>query len=81
VLEPGYLAVQLPKLNVVAVKKLFCPFHRRRIVDAVEWNHPVKTAIRTDDANPVFRHLLCRLRDQSPVLDIVRNCGATSLAR
>jgi len=73
VVEPGYLAVQLPKLNVMAVKKLFCLFHRLRIVYAVEWNHPVKMAVRTDDVSAVFRHLLCRLRDQLPVLDIVRN--------
>jgi hypothetical protein len=32
--EPGYLAVALPKLNVVAVNKLFRLFHSLGIVSA-----------------------------------------------
>jgi hypothetical protein len=33
--EPGYFALVLPKLNVVAINELLRPFNRRLIVPAV----------------------------------------------
>ena len=45
VIEPGYLAVTLPKLNVVAVSKLFRLFHSHGIVGALERNRAVEMAI------------------------------------
>lgn len=42
-------AVELPKLNVVTIKKPFCAFHGLGIVGAIERHRPVKMAVRTDE--------------------------------
>jgi hypothetical protein len=57
VLEPGYLAGVMPKLNVVAINELFRPLHCLSIVGAFEWNCVVKMPVRIDDVNAVFRHV------------------------
>jgi len=45
VVEPGYLPVALPKLNVVAINKLFCPFRGLGIVGAIELNRLKEMAV------------------------------------
>jgi hypothetical protein len=54
--EHGYLSVALPKLNVVAVNKLFCLFRGFGIVGAFEWNRLEEMLIRPDEVNAVIRH-------------------------
>jgi hypothetical protein len=49
-------AIELPKFDVVAVKKLFGPLYCLGIVGAVEGHRPVKVAVRTDDVRAVFHH-------------------------
>jgi hypothetical protein len=56
VLEPGYLAGVMPKLNVVTNNELFRPLHRFSIVGAFEWNRVVEMPVRIDDVNAVLRH-------------------------
>lgn len=50
-------AVELPKLNVVTIKKPFCAFHGLGIVGAIERHRPVEMAVRTDEVSAVFRHV------------------------
>jgi hypothetical protein len=49
-------AIELPKFDVVAVKKLLGSLHGFGIVGAIEGHRPVKVAVRTDDVNAVFHH-------------------------
>jgi hypothetical protein len=45
VVQPGYLAGALPKLNVMAIDKLLCLFHGLAIIGAFQWNGVEKMAI------------------------------------
>jgi hypothetical protein len=49
-------AVELPKFDVVAVKKSFGSLHGFGIVGAIEGHRPVKVSVRTDDVGAVFHH-------------------------
>jgi hypothetical protein len=57
VVEPGYLSVSLPKLNVVAVNELLCLFRGLGIVGAFERKRVEEMAVWTDGVNAVFRHV------------------------
>jgi hypothetical protein len=54
--EPGYLAVALPKLSVVAINKLLCSFRSLGIVGANEFNRCEEMTVGTDDISAIFRH-------------------------
>jgi hypothetical protein len=45
VIESRYLAVALPKFNVVAINKLLSLFLGLGIIGAFEWNRAVKMAV------------------------------------
>src|ERR1700730_535357 len=57
VIEFGYLAIVLPKFNVVAVNKLLCLFPSFAIVSAVERNKVLEMAVPADDVNSILRHM------------------------
>jgi hypothetical protein len=61
VLELGYLAVTLPKLNVVPVDKLRCPFHGCFVVGAFDCVRVEKVAVGSDDVNAIVRHVAAPL--------------------
>jgi hypothetical protein len=57
VVEPGYLPVALPKLNVVTVDELFCRLNRRFVIGAINANRPDEISKRANHVNSIFRHL------------------------
>jgi hypothetical protein len=57
VIEFGYLAIVLPKFNVVAVNKLLCLFPSFAIVSAVERNKVLEMAVPADDVNSILCHM------------------------
>jgi hypothetical protein len=57
VIEFGYLAIALPKFNVVAVNKLLCLFPSFAIVSAVERNKLLEMAVPADDVNSILCHM------------------------
>src|ERR1700678_238443 len=56
--ELRYLAVALPKLDIVSVYKLLCRFHRRFVVGAVEFHGFVEMAIPSDNIRAVVGHVM-----------------------
>jgi hypothetical protein len=56
--ELRYLAVALPKLDIVSVYKLLCRFHRRFVVGAVEFHGVLKVAVPTDNIRAVVGHVM-----------------------
>ena len=56
-IEFGYLAIVLPKFNVVAVNKLLCLFPSFAIVSAVERNKLLEMAVPADDVNSILYHM------------------------
>jgi hypothetical protein len=55
--EPGYPAIPLPKLDVVAVDELLGGLNRRFVVRAIKLDSPNEMAVAAKDINPVFTHL------------------------
>jgi hypothetical protein len=54
--DPGYLAVALPKLNVVIISKLLSLFHRLGVVGAFQLNRVKEVPVGTYHVNTVFGH-------------------------
>ena len=54
--ESGYFAVALPKLDIMAVGKVFRLFHGFVIIGADQWNYIVETVVTVDQINSIFCH-------------------------
>jgi hypothetical protein len=54
--EAGYLAVELPKLNIVTVNKPFCLLLGLAIVGTNQRNSIVKMSVFSNKVGAVFRH-------------------------
>ena len=74
VIEPDYLSVALPKLNVMAVHKLLCFFLGLCIIGAVEMNRTVKMAVRSDHVSAIVRHGAAPLLGGSATLSVTDGC-------
>jgi hypothetical protein len=56
VIEPGYLTVALPKLDVMAINKLLGLLFGVSIVAAFEWNRIEEMPIHTDNIDAILCH-------------------------
>jgi hypothetical protein len=79
VLERRYLAGMFPKLNVMAIHKLFCPLYSLFVAITVDGDRSEKLAVGPDDVSAVICHVMhpCVWREHA-TLSVTDGCQGRS---